>query len=68
MCSFSLIECAIYLSLCLLSGARCCDWMGLTEEAGLSFLQVVVGGVQIHQSLGGGAYPSFYLAKDKERK
>jgi len=42
--------------------------MSLTKEEGLSCLQVVVGGVQTHPSLVGGAYPSFYLAADRRRK
>lgn len=58
----------MYLSLCRLSGGLCCDWMSRTKEAGLSCLQVVVGGAQTHLSLVGGVYPSFYLASDREKK
>lgn len=35
---------------------------------GLSCLQVVVGGVQSHLSFVGGAYLSFYFAKDGEKE
>lgn len=50
---------------CPRSEGQCCDWVSLTEEAGLSSLQVVVGGVQTHLRPVGGVYPSFYLARGR---
>ncbi len=42
--------------------------MSLMKEEGLSCLQEVVGGVQTHLSFVGGVYPSFYLARNREKK
>lgn len=51
-----------------LSGVLCCDWMSPTKGEGLSCLQVVVGGVQIHLSFVDVVYPSSYLAGDRKRE
>lgn len=61
-------ESVIYLSLCLPFDGLHCDWMRLMKEEEQSCLQVVVGGVQIHLSLVGGVYPSFCLARSREKK